>query len=126
MCGCPRDLLSTCNCSAFAEPARQEIRRQIADGMTKEQILLSYQAAHGTESLAVPPNEGALRAIYAVPLVAFFGGAVGLGVTVRKWQLRSARRHPKAAEAPPTNERPVKPRDEYDRRLDDELRDLDG
>jgi cytochrome c-type biogenesis protein CcmF len=127
MCGCPRDLLSTCNCSAFAEPARQEIRRQIADGMTKEQILHSYQAAHGTESLAVPPNEGALRAIYAVPLVAFFGGAVGLGVTVRRWQLRSAQKHPKAAfETSGAKVPPTGARDEYDRRLDEELRDLDG
>ena len=93
--------------------------------MTKEQILLSYQAAHGTESLAVPPNEGALRAIYAVPLVAFFGGAVGLGITVRRWQLRSARKHPKAGfDTAGTKVAPA--RDEYDRRLDDELRDLDG
>jgi cytochrome c-type biogenesis protein CcmF len=127
MCGCPRDLLSTCNCSSFAEPARQEIRRQIADGMTKEQILFAYQAAHGVESLAVPPNEGALRAIYAVPLVAFFGGAVGLGVTVRRWQARSASRNAKAkgvggAGSPPAATKP----DDYDARLDEELKDLDG
>ncbi len=123
MCGCPRDLLSTCNCTAFAEPARQEIRRQIADGMTKDQILMQYRARYGTEALAVPPDTGALRAIYAVPLVALLGGAVGLGITVRKWQARSAQRHAKPAGTPVV---PAAKPDDYDARLDDELRDLDG
>jgi cytochrome c-type biogenesis protein CcmF len=123
MCGCPRDLLSTCNCNSFAEPAREEIRKQIAAGMTKEQILLAYQAAHGTESLAVPPNEGALRAIYAVPLVAIVGGAVGLGVTVKRWRSRSVSRTQTTALPAPSG---PAVKDDYDARLDDELRNLDG
>ena len=123
-CGCPRDLLSTCACES-AEAAREQIRRDIAAGQTKEQILLSFQKVHGTEALAVPPDTGALRAIYAVPLVAFLGGAVGLGMTVRRWQARSASRNPKVTAS--SGEAPVVPkRDDYDSRIDDELRDLDG
>ncbi len=122
-CGCPRDLLSTCSCET-AEAAREQIRRQIAAGMTKEQILLGYKKANGIESLAVPPNEGALRAIHAVPLVAFLGGAVGLAITVRRWQSRSARRN--RVTEPTTGPAAAAKRDDYDARLDDELKDLDG
>jgi cytochrome c-type biogenesis protein CcmF len=123
MCGCPRDLLSTCACDN-AEAAREDIRKQIAAGMTKDQILLGYQQVNGISSLAVPPNAGALRAIYAVPLVAIFGGAVGLGFTVRRWRARGASR---AAAVAATPVEPTAPKhDEYDSRLDDELRDLDG
>jgi cytochrome c-type biogenesis protein CcmF len=127
MCGCARDTLATCNCGAFAEPAREEIRRQISEGMTKEQILLQYTAIHGTDALSVPLNAGALRAIYAVPLVAFLGGAVGLGVAVRRWQARGTHRNPKLpATGAPTAGQVAPKGDDYDARLDDELRNLDG
>jgi len=52
------------------------------------------------------------------------GGAVGLGLTVRRWQARSASRNAKALRSD-TLAVPAK-RDEYDARLDDELKDLDG
>jgi cytochrome c-type biogenesis protein CcmF len=122
-CGCPRDLLSTCSCET-AEAAREEIRKEMASGMTKEQILLAYEKAWGQASLAVPPNTGALRAIYAVPLLAIAGGAVGLGITVRRWKARSAARVTAASLA--DKGAPLAKRDEYDARLDDELKDLDG
>ncbi len=122
MCGCPRDLLSTCSCES-AEAAREAVRKQLAAGMTKEQILLAYQQVNGMASLAVPPDAGALRAIYAVPLVAFLGGAVGLGFMVRRWRARGAARRvtPSTGAAAAVDSL----RDEYDTRLDDELRDLD-
>ena len=77
MCGtCARDLLSTCTCNAphGAEEARADIRAQLARGESAEQIIAAYQKRWGAESLAVPPNTGAFRAIYAVPIVAIFGG----------------------------------------------------
>jgi len=122
-CGCPRDLLSTCACES-AEAAREEIRKQMKEGMTKEQILLGYEKANGLASLAVPPNAGALRTIYAVPLVAILGGAVGLGLTVRRWRARGAAR---AAVTSVTEEAATAAKlDEYDARLDEELKELDG
>jgi len=123
MCGSCQDLLATCACGE-ADEARERVRKQMADGMTKEQILLSYRETFGIAALAVPPNEGALRAIYAVPLVAFLGGAIGIGFAVRRWQARSAKRTAAALEQK-TGSGAVK-RDDYDTRLDDELRDLDG
>jgi cytochrome c-type biogenesis protein CcmF len=120
LCGC-RESLATCACGE-ADDIREELRHQIAAGETKEQIVLAYQAAHGTSALAVPPNAGAMRAIYAVPLVAFFGGAVGLGLTVRRWRDRGNRHAVKAVAVPGV----PAAHDEYDARLDDELKDIDG
>jgi cytochrome c-type biogenesis protein CcmF len=119
MCGCPRDLLSTCSCES-AEAARESVRKQLAAGMTKEQILLAYERANGVASLAVPPDTGALRAIYAAPVLVILGAAVALGFTAARWRARSAVR---AAEA--SKEAPGVNADEYDSRLDAELRDLD-
>jgi len=120
LCGC-RESLATCACGE-ADDIREQIRHELAAKRTKEEIVLAYQAAHGTSALAVPPNAGAMRAIYAVPLVAFFGGAVGLGITVRRWRDRGSRTSATAAAAPPV----PTVRDEYDARLDDELKDIDG
>jgi cytochrome c-type biogenesis protein CcmH/NrfF len=121
MCGtCARDLLSTCACNApnGAEDARAEIRAKLARGETAEQIVSEYVAVWGPGSLAVPPNVGAMRAIYAVPIVAIFSGAVALGFTIKKWRGRSEPLG-KPSGVPTA-------RDAYDDQLDEELKDLDG
>ncbi len=121
MCGtCPRDLLSTCACST-AQEAREELRSKLARGESPEQIIGEYQKAFGVEALSIPPNRGAMRAIYAVPLVAIVGGAVGLGLTVARWRTRPRRE----SSAPRRGVAPDVLRDEYDGRLDDELTGLD-
>jgi cytochrome c-type biogenesis protein CcmF len=121
MCGtCARDLLSTCTCNAAhgAEEARADIRAKLARGETAEQIISEYAATWGAESLSIPPNSGAMRAIYAVPIVAIFGGAVGLGFTIKRWRSRQGG-------LPPEPSKGATARDAYDERLDAELRDLD-
>jgi cytochrome c-type biogenesis protein CcmF len=121
MCGtCPRDLLSTCACST-AQEAREELRAKLARGESPDQIILAYQKAFGIEALSIPPNSGAMRAIYAVPIVAFVGGAVGLGFTFARWRSR-----PERPTGPPTPRGAAKDEgDDYDARLDDELKNLD-
>jgi len=117
MCGdCARDLLSTCACGT-AEDSREAIRASIARGETNDQIIEKYAAANGAESLAVPPNSGAMRFIYALPLVAIFAGGVGMVGLMRRWK-----RETPIAGAP---KKKAKARDAYDERLDQELRDLD-
>jgi cytochrome c-type biogenesis protein CcmF len=124
MCGtCARDLLSTCACET-AQQAREEIRAKLTKGESAEQIIAEYQGVYGAEALAIPPNTGAMRAIYAVPIVAIFGGAVALGATVKRWTTR-ARAGGTASVEPPPMGSPPPPRDAYDERLDDELRDID-
>jgi cytochrome c-type biogenesis protein CcmH/NrfF len=119
MCGgCPRLTLDSCACGD-ADNAREAIRARMRSGDTRDEILLGYAKQWGTDAIIVPPNEGAMRAIYAVPLAAIVGGGLGLAVFVRRW-----RKPTSAAEAPKPSD--AKPRDEYDARLDEELKDLDG
>jgi len=129
MCGtCARDLLSTCACST-AEEAREEIRRKLREGETQDQIVLAYAQEYGPESLAVPPNTGAMRAIYAVPLVGIAAGGVGVFALFRRWKAKpgGVTKGAKGQKAE-IAQRPKKGpgRDEYDARLDEELRELDG
>jgi cytochrome c-type biogenesis protein CcmF len=115
MCGdCARDPLSTCACSQ-ADAMRTRIRSQIAKGDSRDKILESYAAEFGTASLSVPPDRGALKAIYLGPLFLIGGGGLGLVLMMRKW------RKNRPAEA--TGNRGEK--DKYDSRLEDELKNLD-
>jgi cytochrome c-type biogenesis protein CcmF len=121
MCGtCARDLLSTCSCNApnGADDARAEIRAKISRGETAEQIVAEYVTQWGPGALAIPPNTGAMRAIYAVPIVAIFGGAVALGFTIKRWRGKTT-----TLPAAPPKEPAA--RDAYDEQLDAELKDLD-
>jgi cytochrome c-type biogenesis protein CcmH/NrfF len=116
-CSCGRPLVS-CSCGE-AEEARERIREQMRARLTEEQIVASYVAEHGAESLVVPPNKGALRAIYAVPVAGIALGAFGLAYMLRRW-----RRNDGAGPPPPAAG--AAPKDAYDARLDDELKELDG
>ncbi len=120
MCGtCPRELLSTCACST-ADSTRERLRARLAKGESAESIVHDYIEEFGTESLAIPPNEGAMRAIYMVPAVALVGTGVGLTAALRRWRAnaKGAEKESTAASAGP--------HDGYDDRIDDALRDLDG
>jgi len=122
MCGtCARDLLSTCTCDT-AQEEREMLRQKIAQGETNDQIIMEYSQKYGSESLSVPPNRGGMRAIYAVPLVAFAAGGAGIVVLVRRWSSQRGGT-PVAKSSGP---RETAKRDDYDDRLDEELRDLDG
>jgi cytochrome c-type biogenesis protein CcmF len=119
MCGCPGNLLSTCSCDQ-AERSRERIRAQMQAGETHDQIVAEYAAQYGKEALAVPPNTGLFRVVWAVPVIAIGLGAFALARMLRRWRRNedTPGHQPLAAGAPP--------RDVYDARLDDELRDLDG
>ena len=128
MCGtCAREMLSSCACST-ADQTRERLRLRLQRGDTPEMIVKDYVAEFGTESLAIPPNEGAMRAIYVVPVAAILGAGVGLTVMLRRWRAHS----PEGSAAGGSSKRPSKSeasaegrRDDYDDRIDAELRDLD-
>jgi cytochrome c-type biogenesis protein CcmF len=129
MCGgCQRLPLSGCACGD-ADEARAEIRRKLAEGQSKDAIILAYVKEHGSDAMTVPPNSNGMQAIYAVPLLLIGAGGVGLAFLVRRWRTPSAGA-PKD-EAPPAkseakNDDGAPPaKDEYDARLDEELKDLD-
>lgn len=128
MCGtCPRELLSSCACST-ADATRDRLRMRLARGESAESIIDDYVKEYGTASLAIPPNRGAFRAIYAVPIVTLVGTGVGLAFILRRWRSNSSAAQEEAragAKKGGEDAAPAK-RDAYDDRIDAELRDLDG
>jgi cytochrome c-type biogenesis protein CcmF len=137
MCGgCARDPLSTCACGT-ADEMREKIRRKMADGETKDQILGAYSAEFGLASLSVPPNTGGMRAIYMFPLAGIGGAGLGLVFMLRRWRkpqtVANANANANAnatkglgdAVANANANAGSKTADAYDSRLDDELRELD-
>ena len=130
MCGtCPRELLSSCACDdgpTGATQTRARLRGRLAKGDTPEQIIEDYTKEFGTAALAIPPNTGVMRAIYAVPIVALVGTGVGLAVVLRRWRSNAAEPVGGGKKTAAPGATATAKRDVYDERIDAELKDLDG
>ncbi len=120
--GCDRLPLSACVCD-WAKEARQEMSSRLAAGESVDRLIDDYVAKHGTDAKVVPPNTGFLKSIWLVPSVLIVVGAVSAVFVVRRWTSGARNVEPK----PPRAGEPGKPlpKDEYDDKLDKELRDLD-
>jgi cytochrome c-type biogenesis protein CcmH len=121
-CGCPRETLGTCTCG-YAHDRRAELRAELGKGKSIEQIQAWYVKRFGTQALSVPPSSGGSRALYIAPLLAIVAGAGFLIMTLRRWRARADAAGAAAAAAAPT--KAAGGHDEYDARLDDELKNLD-
>ena len=75
--------------------------------MSKDAILAAYVEKWGQDGLTVPPNRGALRAIYLFPLTAIAAGGVGLAVLLRRWRSGSPRTHRRPRQRPRRRGRPA-------------------
>ncbi|MBK9261252.1 MAG: cytochrome c-type biogenesis protein CcmH [Polyangiaceae bacterium] len=125
-CGCPRETLGTCACD-IASGRREALRDLLAQGKTIEQAQDAYVAMYGIKSLAVPRNQGANRLLWAVPAFAIMLGAGFVVYTLRRFQRRGAAIDAaKKAKAKTSPVKDSKGRDDYDDRLDQELKDLDN
>lgn len=127
-CGCPRETLGTCTCD-FAHARRAELRALLEEGKSIEAIQALFAQRYGSHALAVPPNEGGSRALWAVPVVAIAAGAGGVLLVLRKW-----RRKGKGSPTGPGGDAgggagdgagKTGKRDAMDDRLDRELEDLE-
>ena len=96
---------------------RTELAGLVASGMTADQIIKYHVDKYGSEEvLAAPINRGFNQLLWALPYAVGFVGIVVIGGAAIRWSRRRA-----ATQAPaPTAATP-----ELERRLDDELRDLD-
>ena len=118
-CGCPREAISTCTCGV-ANGFRNEVRAMMARGMNQEEIKAEWVRRYGTQALTVPSNTGANRLVYVAPLVAIVaGGAVAVRV------LRGFRHKADVKAASAAGPVAGAGRDEYDDKLDEELKQLD-
>jgi cytochrome c-type biogenesis protein CcmF len=123
MCGdCDRLPLSECTCG-WADTMRAQLRARLANGDAMTSITDDYAKKYGVKALNVPPSSGFLRAVWVVPLALVGAGGVFAVFLVRRWT-----RKDDGANGGPTPDAPGKTpdeKDDYDAKLDAELRDDD-
>jgi cytochrome c-type biogenesis protein CcmF len=121
--GCPHEALETCTCS-WAHNARDQVRKDLAAGKSGAEIVTDYAAVHGSDAVIVQANKGMNRVLWAVPLglAVVVGGVVVL--RVRRWRRAAADADAARDKEAKKGKRSGKP-DEYDDKLDAELRALD-
>jgi cytochrome c-type biogenesis protein CcmH/NrfF len=122
MCGgCTRENLAECTCG-YADGYRSDVRALMSEGLSQEQIKAEWVRKYGPGALSVPPNEGANRLIYIAPLVLIVSGAAVVVTLLRRFRARDVAKTAAAGGAPPVA---GGRRDEYDEKLDEELKQLD-
>jgi cytochrome c-type biogenesis protein CcmF len=120
MCGtCGRQRISECTCGK-AEEMRAELASLVAKGMTHDQIIEYYVTKYGSqEVLAAPINVGFNRLAWLLPYGIGAVGVVMVGSLAVRWSRR------RAGNAAPAAGLSAPPDAGLERKLDDELRDLD-
>jgi cytochrome c-type biogenesis protein CcmH len=89
-------MCDTCNVplniaeSTRADQQRRAIRRLIAQGKTKQEILDIFVAEYGPNILADPQKAGGSPAVWLVPLLVLLGAAASLLVLLPRWRRRKA------------------------------------
>lgn len=89
-------MCDTCNValniaeSTRADQQRRAIRRYIAQGKSKEEILAIFVAEYGPNILADPQEGGGSPAIWLVPLLVLLGAVGSLLVLLPRWRRRRA------------------------------------
>ncbi len=72
--------------SPQADRERAFIRREIAQGKTKDEIKDELVAQYGTQVLAEPPKSGFDLAAWIVPGLAILLAAIAIGVALWRWR----------------------------------------
>ncbi len=106
----PLDVCPTEACRQW----RDLIRQQLSQGWTEDQIKQYFVDQYGARVLAEPPRSGLNWLAYVLPPLAILAGAFLLLRAMRAWR-----------KAAPTETKPAEPdapKDEYVRRLEEELK----
>ncbi len=115
----PLDTCGTEACSRW----REDIRRMLAQGYSRNEIIEDFVTRYGDRVRAEPPPEGLHLLVYVLPPVLLVAGAVVLYRTVRAWMAASAEvAAADQALAAAADEAAIDLEDdEYIRRLEEEL-----
>jgi cytochrome c-type biogenesis protein CcmF len=119
MCGtCGRKRVGECTCGLAVE-MRAEISALVESGKTYDEIIQHFVSKYGSqEVLAAPIDRGFNRLAWLLPYGAGLLGLAVIGRAAVRWSRRRSDQAASAPAAPAANP-------ELERRLDDELRDLD-
>ncbi len=115
MCGCPREALSTCTCDYAAE-RRHELREQLGQGKSIEEIQQNYVKQFGLSGLTVPPNKGGNQFVWIIPLLAISLGMGLVAFLFAKWGKRGETISEKEDGRKSSSKEDID--DEYDGKLD--------
>ena len=114
----PLDTCGTEACSRW----REDIRRMLAQGYSRNEIIEDFVTRYGDRVRAEPPPEGLHLLVYVLPPVLLAAGAYVLYRTVRAWMAASAEvAAADQALAAAADETAEFEDDEYIRRLEEEL-----
>lgn len=113
---CPNTPLDVCETKA-CQDWRTQIRDQLADGWSEEQIIDYFVLQYGERVLAEPEWEGFTSLVWMLPVIAVALGLVVVGRALRSW--RTSRQEPTE---PVPSQPDVSP--ETLARIEKELRDL--
>jgi cytochrome c-type biogenesis protein CcmH len=121
--GCPHEPILTCTCG-YADRYRDDVRAMIAQGMSLEQIKDAWEKRFGSDALTVPRNRGGNRLLYIAPLVLIVAAAGIVITALRRFRRREDEKSQVALAGgvPPARADD----DEYEKKLDDELKQLDS
>lgn len=87
-------MCDTCNVplniaeSTRADQQRDQIRRLVAQGKSKQEILDVFVAEYGPGVLADPSRAGGSIAVWAVPLAILLAAAASVAVLLPRWRRR--------------------------------------
>jgi cytochrome c-type biogenesis protein CcmH len=123
-CGCGLTV-HACNhlqCPS-AIPLRQEIREQMSQGLTKEQVLAHFEQRYGEKILSSPTTRGFNLAAWTMPFAILLAGTVLVVLTLRRWRRAGERPGPRGpvAAVPNAGEQSA-----HERTLERELQRFDG
>jgi cytochrome c-type biogenesis protein CcmH len=99
-----------------AERMKTFIRVRIAAGDSEQEIKDALVAQFGSEVLAEPPGGGFGLLAWLLPLAGLVGGAIAIGLLIRRWSRRGSPDGPSEEKLDP----------ELERLVDDELARFDG
>lgn len=106
--------------SAAADDVRLDVRRRLAAGEARDQILQAYVAQYGKRILVQPPAEGFDRVLYILPPLGLVLTALLVVVIVRRFTAQRSHEPTPVAEGAG-----LAVEERYGEELDDQLRDLD-
>jgi cytochrome c-type biogenesis protein CcmF len=125
--GCAHEPLETCTCP-WAHEAREWARGQLASGKSSESIVAEFASLHGSDSVIVQANTGMNRVLWAVPLALAVAVGGFMVHRVRRWSRRGREGDAAGNAQGKKGAKDAKDakRDEYDEKLDAELRAIEN
>ena len=103
---------------------RADLRGRMSRGDEVPAIVEDYRERFGSQAIAIPSDRGLDRALWAVPVAGIFLAAVGLVIRARSWAKAGAAQTDQAAVDASTDD--AERAAEYEDRLEEELRSLEG